>query len=416
MPDRVPARGPFAPERLDEAIARLTELAERQPGNHEVFYQLGLAHLQRNDPVAAAVQLRRAAELRPDDPHTLYVLGITLADSGDGEGALAAWRHLLEIQPNDTTTRYMLGRLLAVIGRLGEAAAELSRALAEAPPDTPASLAGRVAEALGEVHLAQGDRSAALLAWRDGLKREPGNLVMLGNIAAALLDQGRYDEAITVAERAKRLGDKRPIMDYNLGIAHLARGDAAAAVRHLRGAAAASPDDNLIRVRLSAALASAGDRRAAWTELNAVLAKAPDDPEALTQAGALHLAEGSEAKAEEAWSRAGDHAPARSALAALAERRQQWSEADALWQGLAASDATNPLPWLRRAVIALRRGDPKSAAVLAGEALARAPQLPEAEAVLGLAEWRSGKGPDRLRQGNRRFVHELLTPEERRQL
>jgi hypothetical protein len=87
-----------------------------------------------------------------------------------------------------------------------------------------------------------------------------------------------------------------------------------------------------------------------------------------------------------------------------------------MWQGLAASDAANPLPWLRRAIIGLRRGDPRSAIVLAGEALARAPGLPEADAVLGLAEWRAGRGPDRLRQAGRRPVEDLLTPEERKAL
>jgi len=410
-----PQRGPFAPDRLDEAITRLSDLAARQPSNQQVFYQLGLAHMQRGDAMAAAPNFRRAAELRPNDGNALYLLGVALADTGDADGAQAAWRRLLTVEPGHVTARYMLGRLLAVNGRLVEAAAEL-RTVLKGGEEAPAGVTARAAEALGEVELARGDRQQALIAWREGLRREPENLVLLGNIAAALLDLGQYDEAIGLAERAKRLGDKRPVVDYNLGIAHLAKGDAGAAVRHLRAAAAAAPDDLLIRARLAAALWSAGQKKAAWAELNDVLAKAPSNADALTQAGAMHLAEGSDAKADELWSKAGDHPPARSARAALAERQGRLADADALWQGLAAADAANPVPWLRRGIIALRRNDPKSAAVLAGEALARAPELPDALAVLGLAEWRTGKGPDRLRKAGRRSVEDLLTPEERRSL
>jgi tetratricopeptide (TPR) repeat protein len=418
-----PPRGPFAPERLEEAITRLRELTERQPANQQAFYQLGVAHLQHSDPLAAVGPLRRAAELKPDDPGTLYLLGVSLADTGDADGAEASWRRLLAIEPGHAVTRYMLGRLLAVCGRLDAAAAELEQALQGAPAGsapsgsaTPPAFLARAAEALGEVRLALGDRRAALAAWRRGLQQEPNNLVLLGNVAAGLLDLGHFEQAIEVCARAKRLGDRRPIVDYNLGLARLAKGDLHEAVLSLRAAAAGAPDDLLVRVRRAGALAAAGQSKAAWTELDVVLAKAPDNADALTQAGALRLAEGDEGSAEELWTRAGEHAPARSALAALAERRERWDEADAMWQGLAASDAANPLPWLRRGLIALRRGDPKAAGVLAGEALARAPGLPEANAVLGLAELRTGKGPDRLRKAGRRAVEDLLTPEERRAL
>lgn len=414
-PDSV--RGPFKPEQLQEAITRLDELAGRQPNNQQVFYQLGLAHLQAGDATAAATALQRAVELKPDDPNALYARGVALADSGATAEAEASWRRLLDLQPGHLTARYMLGRLLAVRGRFDDAESELKRALDETPAGQSV-IAARTAEALGEVHLAQGRRADAIDAWRRGLLHNPDDLVLLGNVAAGLLDLGRFDESIAIAERAKQLGDHRPITEYNLGLASLGKGDAVAAVRHLRAAAAASPDDRAIRVRLSAALAAGGDPAAARAEVDAILREAPDDQDALTQSGALHLAAGDESAAVDAWQRAGAFPPAQVALAELAERHGRWQDADSIWQGLAAADAANPLPWLRRGIIALRRDDPKTAAVLGGEAFARAPRQPEALAVLGLAELRTGKGPDRLKQAGagRRLVEDLLTPEERKQL
>ena len=87
----------LGPGRHQDALARLRELAQRDPRDEAARLNLGIAFLSgERNPIEAARALRAATEIRPELADAWWALGLALAMRGDAKGADAAFRTAAE--------------------------------------------------------------------------------------------------------------------------------------------------------------------------------------------------------------------------------------------------------------------------------------------------------------------------------
>ncbi len=140
--------------------------------------------LESFDDARAANDSRRAAQIAeafargPSTPRRHVALARHAFDNGDYEGALAAAREALgeELSSRErATARLIEGISLLGLGRPGEAKTALESVEEPAPSDARSTdLAGLVAAALAEAHLALGHRHRAVELARTAAERAPG--------------------------------------------------------------------------------------------------------------------------------------------------------------------------------------------------------------------------------------------------
>ena len=261
------------------------------PDDVRAHVELGAAYLDRGDLDAAVTELSRAVELRPDHPRALYLLGVAYARRGDEHDAIAAL----------------------------ERAATARRVGVDRPGFAEAWLA------LADVHRRRGDDDSAVDAYRAALDAGVGDSAMRAEIYRGLgsvyLRQRRYDKA----------------------------------VRELRKAVAATPDDAETQGLLGRALYLKGDYDTARVCLERAAQAARPDPLGLASLGDLFERLGRVDEARDAYQRA-----------------------------LVANDADVQVAGrLGLARLALAAGDAQTARTEALQALERDPTRPDILVMLG---------------------------------
>jgi small GTP-binding protein len=210
------------------------------PDDVRAHVELGAAYLDRGDLDAAVTELSRAVELRPDHPRALYLLGVAYARRGDESEAISAL----------------------------ERAATARRVGVDRPGFAEAWLA------LADVHRRRGDDDSAVDAYRAALDAGVGDSAMRAEIYRGLgsvyLRQRRYDKA----------------------------------VRELRKAVAATPDDTETQGLLGRALYLKGDYDTARVCLERAAQAARPDPLGLASLGDLFERLGRTGDARDAYQRA----------------------------------------------------------------------------------------------------------------
>jgi small GTP-binding protein len=261
------------------------------PDDVRAHVELGAAYLDRGDLPSAIAELSRAVDLRPDHPRALYLLGVAFARSGDEGEAI----HALE------------------------RAATARRVGTDRPGFPEAWLA------LADVQRRRGDDEAAIDAYR------------------AALDSGMSDSQV------------RAEVYRGLGGVYLRQRRYDKAVRELRKAVAATPDDPETQGLLGRALYLRGDYDTARVCLERAAQAARPDPLGLASLGDL-------------FERLGRHDEAR----------------DAYERALAAGDdEVQVAARLGMARIALAAGDAQTAGGEALRALERDPMRPDVLTMLG---------------------------------
>lgn len=114
------------------------------------------AYLSREGLFKEAMrELEAAVELSPEDPVAFYELGVALALQGELEPALDAFTRSVDLDAGEGWSQLVMGLVEAELGRMEEAARDLSEGARERPEDVEAQLlAALAAEAAGWEDLA----------------------------------------------------------------------------------------------------------------------------------------------------------------------------------------------------------------------------------------------------------------------
>lgn len=219
--------------RVDEAIAQFRQVIEAEPDHARAHYNLAKAFLQRGESEQAIAHFQKALEGHPN----------STPDSGspsspsepDAPGAAFEREFFAEVHED-------LAQVLVQKGRVDDAIVHFKLALERRPDDATAY------SALGALFEQKHQAGNAIGHYRMALKLQPQNADVLNNLAwirAANAEAGFRDgpEAVDLAERACRLTDfRQPLMVGTLAAAYAEAGrfdDAVATAEKARALAIA---------------------------------------------------------------------------------------------------------------------------------------------------------------------------------
>ena len=190
-------------EGFDKAIESLEAALESDPGYARAWALLAAVHAAQGDwgyvPAAEAYatarrEVERALELDPDLPDALVRLAwIRMSHDWDWAGADALLRRALELEPSNPAVLWPAAWLAATLGRFDEA-----------------------------IRL---DRTA--------IELDPLRVATYSNLGYHAYYAGRLDEAEAALRQGIELNPQLPAIRQHLGLVHLARADAAAALEEM---------------------------------------------------------------------------------------------------------------------------------------------------------------------------------------
>lgn len=300
---------------VDQALALLTSIVQREPANADAFGLLGIAYATRQDYVPANDALRRALQINPQHAAAHANQGNVLKRLDRLEEAVECFRRAIGLRPDGLATYRQLGWLLLELRRHREAVDLFTRMLERTLRDAI------VLNDRGVAYLGLASYQAAIADFDAAIELEPlfaaawGNkalaLLRMGNVRdaqdaidrALALDEnaastlslrgeilrraGRIHDAIASFERACAVDATAWEARCGVGVCYTQTGNFAAAAAALNRAAQLRPDEARIyleRARLARAMANA---QAALFDLDNVLKIDPSHVDALVLRAAV---------------------------------------------------------------------------------------------------------------------------------
>jgi tetratricopeptide (TPR) repeat protein len=190
---------------VDEAIVHFQRALQIKPDDEKAHGNLGNALLQKGSVDEAIIQYQRALQINPDSVETHINLGDALLQKGNVDEAIAHFQKVLQINPDNFIGHYNLGNAFRQKGRMDEAIVHYQKALQIEPDNTEAlnNLAWALATS-SQASLRNGNKAVAL-AQRANQLTGDGNPVVLGTLAAAYAEAGRFGDAMRSAQKAIEL-------------------------------------------------------------------------------------------------------------------------------------------------------------------------------------------------------------------
>jgi tetratricopeptide (TPR) repeat protein len=188
--------------RVDEAIAQYQQALQINPASAEAHNNLGSALLQKGNVDEAIARYQQALQITPDNAKVHNNLGNALLQKGNVDEAIAQYQKALQIKPDYANARINRDSALLQKGRVDEAIAHCQKALQIEPdsPDVLNNLAWLLATC-PDARIRDGVQ-AVKYAGRACELTHYGVTVLVGTLAAAYAEAGRYDDAIAAAQKA----------------------------------------------------------------------------------------------------------------------------------------------------------------------------------------------------------------------
>jgi tetratricopeptide (TPR) repeat protein len=271
-------RDPAGATRLGEAA----RFADPDPWRNNLRAALDRGTAARLNELMA---LEKEAKVDELGPISLHLLGAGLLAAGDGALAESVMRRAQQRYPDDVWLNYSLARVLEKLGRHDEAIRFYTAARAIRP---------ETAHELAHVLQERGDSDEALGVFRDLKRLQPGNATNLLCLLDALKGKGSIEEiaetknAALVASREEiRRSPDRGIPRANLAGALANQGKLDEAIAEYRAAIRLEPELFGVRGNLAAVLEQRGKLDEAVAEYRTMIRLAPDDPASHVNLGAL---------------------------------------------------------------------------------------------------------------------------------
>jgi len=195
--------------RADEALPYLRQAAAFAPDLPFVHDDLGNAFLALGRVAQALDQFDLHVHLTPNDATAQFNFGRVLLDNGLAEDAIPHLQKALQINPNAPDCACALGSAFLQMGRAREAIGQYQKAL-QLRPDSMSAGANLawILASNPDPSLRDGARAVALALRADQLAGGQ-NPIILGTLAAAYAEVGKFSQAAATAQRALQLAGPR---------------------------------------------------------------------------------------------------------------------------------------------------------------------------------------------------------------
>ena len=197
---------------LNEAIAHYEKALSVNPADAEAHNNLGNALLRIGRLDEAIVHYQKALTIQPDYADASCNLASALLSKGDMDGAIDHYLAGLARSPNYPEAQYNVANALLRKGRTDEAIDHYQKALELRPENADAHAN------LGSAFLEKGRPQDAIAQYRDALQIAPENAAEQSSLAWQLATSSdpslrNGSEALRLAEQANRLsGGNRPVI------------------------------------------------------------------------------------------------------------------------------------------------------------------------------------------------------------
>ena len=170
--------------------------------NYMAQVTLGYGYEHAGRVAEALEHYRTAIALYPTDKLAPGALGRSAEKNGAWADAAAAYEAVLQIDPHEAAAHLGLANVLPHLGRKAEAVAHLEAALRDdaTSPELLNNLAWALATS-ADGRLRNGPRAVQLAEQACTLTYQQ-KTIMIGTLAAAYAEAGRFDEAVAAAQRA----------------------------------------------------------------------------------------------------------------------------------------------------------------------------------------------------------------------
>ncbi|KNC52973.1 uncharacterized protein AMSG_12239 [Thecamonas trahens ATCC 50062] len=234
--------------------ARVSRAARalQERGDWEIWHNKGLCHMYLGDLEAAADGFERANAIQRHD--VTYLMLSKLAElRGDAEGARRLLAEALEFSPENPELLTGLGELHMAANDEMQAFNQLGKSLSHNPRDVGTLLA------VASVMQCNADYDGALAKLRAVAQLAPNAPQLWNNIGMCFYGKGKAVAAISCLKRALFLAPFEWLVNYNLGIVHLAQAQPASAFHFLNAAVRLNPDLAAGFMYLGVTLSKLGD-------------------------------------------------------------------------------------------------------------------------------------------------------------
>jgi tetratricopeptide (TPR) repeat protein len=259
--------------KLSESVAAFHNVYEANPGATQPMAELVRLYLQSNQIGKAEALVQAALKANPRNAKAIVLMGsIQLAKHNLSE-AEQNFKNAIKQQPKDVVgykalTDFYVGQ------RKYDAALDITRSGLKLQPNSFAlqlTLAGLLE--------AKGDYEAAITEYEAMLKDEPGSMVVANNLASLLSDHRADKPSLEHAAKLTVLLKKSQVPQFKdtIGWVDYRRGDYAAAAPMLEDAAAALPNNALVRYHLGMSYLSTGQDTKAMDQFKRAKDLAPND-------------------------------------------------------------------------------------------------------------------------------------------
>lgn len=258
----------MADGKIDEARRNLLHALELAPGHLKSQEALIKLELAAKRPEAALVVARDVQKGHPDSAVGFVREGDILLAEKRFAQAVPAYARALEHGAGPAVL-IQFHRATVLSGQNRTAAdRRLEDWIKQRPQDSSVG-----AYAAG-YYLATGQSERAAASYRQILKHEPRNVMILNNLASLYLRQ-RDPRALGLATEAYRLAPSNPAVQDTLGWILVEQGQPQRGLEYLRKAVRQTPKNASLRYHHAVALARTGDRPGARKLLEQLLAETP---------------------------------------------------------------------------------------------------------------------------------------------
>lgn len=232
-----------------EAVAILEDLVSKNPELSAAHLSLGLALSAEKRTEEALVTLEEAARRESSNPLVHHTLGLVALRFGKYERALAAFERALALRADMVAAQLGRAEALGALGRIPQALESYQQAATLAPRSAlPHAMRAQLLEQEKRMDEAE-------TAYREGLAIEPGNPMLMNNLAFFLASRNqKLDEALGLARQSVKADPKRAAFLDTLGNVQLARNDYPAARANFEKALKLEPSNAVYQRHLAQSL------------------------------------------------------------------------------------------------------------------------------------------------------------------